>query len=58
MDSGDEHIEKKIKREDTEDKTPAGIPPVPKPPTASVPILRNENWTQFSEVLGGIWPGR
>jgi len=54
LDSKDEHIEKKIKREDTEDKTPAGIPPVPKPPTASVPILRNENWTQFSEVLGGI----
>lgn len=54
MDSEDEHIEKKIKREDTEDETPAGIPPAPDPPTASVPILRNENWTQFHEVLGGI----
>jgi hypothetical protein len=58
LDSGDEHIEKKIRREDTEDETPAGIPPVSDPPTASVPILRNENRTQFREVLGGIWPGR
>ena len=58
VDSEEEHTEKKIKREEMEDEVTVGTLPIPDLLAASVPILRNEGWTQFREVFGGIWPGR
>jgi hypothetical protein len=57
VDSEEEHTEKKIKREEMENEVTVGTLPTTDLLTASVPILRNEGWTQFREVFGGIWPG-
>jgi len=47
-----EHTEKKIKREETEGEAlvaPSALDPL----IPSVPIPRNEGWTQFREWFGG-----
>ncbi|KAI4630907.1 hypothetical protein J4E83_002432 [Alternaria metachromatica] len=53
----EEHTEKKIKREETEDEVPIA-PSTLDPLVPSVPISQNEGWTQFREWFGGGRPGQ
>ncbi|KAI4923976.1 hypothetical protein J4E85_008134 [Alternaria conjuncta] len=53
----EEHTEKKIKREETEDEAPVA-PSALDPLIPSVPISQNEGWSQFREWFGGGRPGQ
>ncbi|KAI4958200.1 hypothetical protein J4E86_003797 [Alternaria arbusti] len=53
----EEHTEKKIKREQTEDEALVA-PSARDPLVPSVPISQNEGWTQFREWFGGGRPGQ
>ncbi|KAI4708037.1 hypothetical protein J4E89_007156 [Alternaria sp. Ai002NY15] len=53
----EEHTEKKIKREETEDEALVASS-APDPLIPSVPISQNEGWTQFREWFGGGRPGQ
>ncbi|KAI4693739.1 uncharacterized protein J4E84_002314 [Alternaria hordeiaustralica] len=53
----EEHTEKKIKREETEDEALVASSALD-PLVPSVPISQNEGWTQFREWFGGGRPGQ